>query len=134
MKKVMVFGTFDIIHPGHIHMLKEAKEYGDFLIVIIARDETVRQVKKHQPLNNELARRSAVESLGIANRVRLGHLDNKHDVLKEEKPDIVALGYDQQHFIEHLENALEDYVKIVRLAPFHEDKFKSSKLKTELGL
>ena len=41
MKKVMVFGTFDIIHPGHIHLLKEAKEYGDFLIAVIGRDATV---------------------------------------------------------------------------------------------
>lgn len=130
----MVFGTFDILHPGHIHMLKEAKEYGDFLIVIIARDETVKQVKRKAPVNDEVTRRSRVESLGIANRVRLGNLDNKHDVLKEEKPDIVALGYDQQHFIENLEAALEDHVQIVRLAPFNEDTFKSSKLRSELGL
>lgn len=130
----MVFGTFDILHPGHIHMLKEAKEYGDFLIVVIARDATVEMVKHRKPVNDEMTRRAQVVALKIADKVRLGNLDDKHDVLHEEKPDIVALGYDQQHFIENLEDALDDHVQIVRLAPLNPEKFKSSKLRAELGL
>lgn len=134
MKKVVVFGTFDILHPGHVHMLKEAKEYGDFLVVVIARDKTVSEIKHKPPVNDENVRLKQVDDLKIANKVRLGNLENKHDVLDEEKPDIVALGYDQQHFIENLENALEDHVQIVRLTPFRPDLYKSTKYRTELGL
>ena len=50
MKKVLVGGVFNIIHPGHMHFLKKAKEFGDFLIVVIARDETVKDKKEILPL------------------------------------------------------------------------------------
>ena len=53
MKKVIVFGTFDVVHQGHIHMLKEAREYGDFLIVVVARDDIVCEIKGKKPTNNE---------------------------------------------------------------------------------
>ena len=130
MKKVMVFGTFDIIHPGHVHMLKQAKEYGDFLVVIIARDNTVCEIKGKQPRNNEESRQKNLIGLGLADKIRLGCLDNKHQVIKEEKPDIIALGYDQKFFLDELENTIDDYVKIVRLSPFKPEIYKSSKLTT----
>ena len=41
MKKVMTFGSFDVLHKGHEHYLKEAKSYGDYLIVVVARDENI---------------------------------------------------------------------------------------------
>lgn len=128
MKKVMVFGTFDILHPGHLHMLKEAKEYGDDLVVIVARDNTVGEVKGHPPTNNEDVRLKNLEKLGIATKVRLGHLNDKHQVISEEKPDIVALGYDQRFFIDELENQLESTTSIVRLSPYQPAIYKSSKI------
>jgi FAD synthetase len=129
MKKVIAFGTFDLVHPGHVHMLKEAKSYGDYLVVIVARDETVLEVKKHLPLHTEGVRLEHITALGIADKVRLGNLGNKFAVIDEEKPDIVALGYDQKVPIDKLSAAIEDHVKIVRLSPFKPDIFKSSKLK-----
>jgi len=45
MKTVMTFGTFDIVHPGHIHFLQQAKTYGDRLITIVARDMNVQKFK-----------------------------------------------------------------------------------------
>lgn len=128
MKKVMVFGTFDILHPGHVHMLKEAKEYGDYLIVIVARDNTTLGVKGRAPINTENIRLKNLEKLGIANRVRLGHFKDKHQVLSEEKPDVVALGYDQRFFIDELEDALENSTKIIRLSPHQPKMYKSSKI------
>lgn len=110
-------------------MLKEAKSYGDYLVVIIARDETVKAVKRHQPLHDENTRLSHVDKLGIADKVRLGNLGDKFLVIDEEKPDIVALGYDQKVRIDKLSAALEDHVKIVRLSPFKPEVYKSSKLK-----
>lgn len=129
MKKVIAFGTFDILHSGHIHMLKEAKAYGDYLVVIVALDNTVSEIKGRPPINNERVRMKAVKQLRIANKTRLGYLDNKYQVIAEEKPDIVALGYDQRAFIDNLENILNPHVQIVRLSPYFPEKFKSSLLR-----
>jgi len=132
MKKVMVFGTFDILHPGHTHMLTEAKEYGDYLIAVVARDSTVEQVKKKKPVYNQEIRVKNLENLGIADEVLLGHEDDKHRIVSEINPDVVALGYDQKFFIDELEKALGSHAKIVRLSPYFPEKYKSSKLAATL--
>ena len=62
MKAVMVFGTFDILHPGHINFFKQAKKYGN-LIAVIARDRTVKQVKGRLPKYSEKQRLKAILSL-----------------------------------------------------------------------
>lgn len=125
----MVFGTFDLLHPGHINFFEQAKSYGDTLVVVVARDSTVSKVKKHIPHDNENTRLLNIEKLKIADKVVLGSTgDDKYEIVRDEKPDVVALGYDQQHFIEDLENALEDHVKIVRLSPYRPDLYKTSKL------
>ena len=49
MIKVLVFGTFDIIHPGHVFFLNQAKKLGDFLCVVVSRDETVNELKREYP-------------------------------------------------------------------------------------
>jgi len=131
MKKVIVFGTFDLIHPGHMHMLKEAKEYGDCLIVIVARDETVCEIKKHNPVNSEKNRLENIKKLNIADRARLGCLDDKYRAVREEKPDVVALGYDQKAFVDNLSTAIPENCRIVRLAPYKPEIYKSSKIKHE---
>lgn len=128
MKKVMVFGTFDIIHPGHIHLLKEAKEYGDFLVVAIARDANVCRIKNKQPVNKENERLENIKKLKIADKVRLGCLDDKYQAIAEEKPDIIALGYDQKEFVDNLADAVEDHVQIVRITPYKPETYHSSKL------
>ena len=128
MKKVIVFGTFDIIHPGHIHLLKEAKEYGDFLIAVIARDKTVTEIKGRPPRNSESIRLKNMEDLKLIDKVILGELEDKYKAIAEEKRDIIALGYDQKKFIDDLEDAIEDHVRIVRLAPHQPEIYKSSKM------
>lgn len=128
MKKVMAFGTFDIIHPGHIHMLREAKEYGDYLIVVVARDLTVCEVKGKPPRNGEDLRLKNILELNIADKVRLGCIDDKYRAITEEEPDIVALGYDQLVFVDNLAEAIKPTAQIVRLVPFQPEIYKSSKL------
>ncbi len=129
MKKVIAFGTFDVVHPGHVHMLKEARSYGDCLVVVIARDVTVKDVKKHSTLHSEEMRLKHVEALGIADKVRLGNLGDKFKVIAEENPDVIALGYDQKVPIDKLTAAIDDHVTIVRLSPFKPEVYKSSKIK-----
>src|SRR3989338_5314278 len=102
MKTVMVFGTFDLLHPGHEHFLRQAKKYGDFLIVIIARDKTVLKVKNKRPQNNERQRQNAVSGLNLADKVVLGRKTYKYAIIKKYRPNIICLGYDQTYFVDNL--------------------------------
>lgn len=129
MKKVLAFGTFDILHPGHTHMLKAAKKLGGHLTVIIARDATVCSVKKKKAVFAEKIRLKNLTKLNIADKVRLGCLGNKYKVITDEKPDIIALGYDQKFFVDDLKKVVGKKVKIVRLKSHKPNIYKSSKLR-----
>lgn len=131
MKKVIVFGTFDLLHDGHLHMLNEAKEYGDYLIVVIARDDVVCKIKGRSAINDEKTRLLNIQKLNLANKVRLGCIDDRYQVIREEKPDIIALGYDQKVFVDKLVDNIDDNVQIVRLAAFNPEVNKSSKIREE---
>lgn len=132
MKKVLAFGTFDGLHPGHGYFLKEAKKHGDFLVVVVARDKTVKEVKGRLPRHNEDERLGAVKGLGIADRVLLGSEGSKFRVIKRVKPGVICLGYDQKYFIRGLDKRLETSgikCKVIRLEAYKPHKFKSSLLK-----
>ncbi|HSR88968.1 MAG TPA: adenylyltransferase/cytidyltransferase family protein [Candidatus Udaeobacter sp.] len=131
MKKVMAFGTFDILHPGHSHALEAAKKLGDHLTVIVARDATVEKVKGKRALFDEDTRLKNLKKLKIADKVRLGNLGNKYQVVIDEEPDIIALGYDQNFFVDDLEKNINKKTKIVRLESYKPDIYKSSKLRAE---
>jgi FAD synthetase len=132
MKKIIVFGTFDIFHPGHINFLRQARRKGDFLLVVVARDETVRKVKKKQTRNKARKRLAAVKNSQLADKVILGSLDDKYAVIKKYQPDIICLGYDQKAYVDKLQDKLREYnlkkTRVVRLKSFHPEKYKSSKL------
>lgn len=132
MKKVMVFGTFDLLHPGHIYMLKEAKKMGDFLVAVIARDETVLKIKGKYPKNNEQKRLENIKKLAIADKIILGGKEDKFAVIAQEQPEIIALGYDQKIIVDNLEERVGKNVRIVRLAAFKPEIYKSSKLSEAL--
>ncbi|TSC84838.1 MAG: FAD synthetase [Parcubacteria group bacterium Gr01-1014_13] len=129
MKKVLAFGTFDILHPGHMHVLEAAKKLGDHLTVIIARDATVLKVKGQEPVFNEKTRLKNLKKLNIADKVRLGSLGNKYQVIIDEKPDIIALGYDQKFFVDDLKNFVGKDIRIVRLKSYKPKIHKSSKMR-----
>lgn len=94
MVRVMASGVFDILHPGHIFFLEEAKKLGDELVVVVARDSTARKLK-HQPIMNEEIRLRMVSSLKPVDRAILGHEDDMFKTVEEVRPDIIVLGYDQ---------------------------------------
>ncbi|MBI2664092.1 FAD synthase [Candidatus Woesearchaeota archaeon] len=129
MTKVMCFGTFDILHKGHEYYLQEAKQLGDELVVVIALDATVAEVKKKLPRNNQEARIGNLRQLKIADKVVLGNQGDKLKIIEDEKPDIVCFGYDQTAFTENVQAKLEQRglkVKVVRLKAYHPGKYKSS--------
>lgn len=125
-KRVVCAGTFDHFHPGHIDFLRQAKSLGSELIVIVARDETVRRIKGFFPAHNEEIRRKNVQDSKLADLVILGNYDE--DILKillQIKPDVVALGYDQR-VNENTISSRFPHLKIIRLQPYHAEKYKSS--------
>lgn len=129
----MAFGTFDILHPGHINFLRQAKKYGN-LIVIIARDKTVKQVKGRLPKHGEKQRLEAIKGLNLADKAVLGGLGNKYAVIRKYKPEIIALGYDQIYFIDRLKDELKKLklkIKIIRLKSFAPHKYKTSIIKNK---
>lgn len=129
----MVFGTFDIFHKGHKDFFRQAKEYGEYLIVVIARDKNVLKVKGRLPKNNELARQKKIAESKLADIVVLGDLDDKYKMIQEYKPDAICLGYDQKVSLEELKEKLIEFglikTQIVRLKPFQPEIYKSSKLR-----
>jgi FAD synthetase len=130
MKKVMVFGTFNIIHPGHLNLFRQAKKFGDKLYVVLSRNETVRKLKNYNPLD-EIDRVSKLKKIPIVDEVVLGHSEDPLDAIKNIKPDIICLGYDQEFFVKELEAFIEQEnidIIIVRLKPYKKETYKSSKL------
>jgi FAD synthetase len=120
MVKVMATGTFDLLHMGHVYYLKEAKKLGDKLVVVVARDSTVRKLK-HEPITPEEMRLNIIKELRIVDEAVLGHEDDMYATVKEIKPDIIALGYDQVHDEKKIEQELKKrklVARVVRLPKY----------------
>lgn len=133
-RRVMVFGTFDVVHEGHRSLFRQAREHGEELIVVVARDATVRRVKGRPPHHGEAERKAAVEEEGLADRVVLGDPADSYAVIERFRPDVICLGYDQSAFVDSLPEELRKRglsAAIVRLAPFRPEVFKSSKIKEQ---
>ncbi len=94
--RVMTTGVFDLLHPGHLHMLEEAKKLGDELVVVMARDESVVR-EKHRPITPEGHRRDMVQALKPVDMAVLGHRGDYYRIVEELRPDIFALGFDQSY-------------------------------------
>ena len=102
IKVVLTGGVYDIIHPGHIHTLKNSKQEGDLLIVSIARDSRVIKIKGRKPINNERRRTILVSSIRYVDFTLLGSKGDIFGVVKKIKPNIITIGYDQTHQISEL--------------------------------
>lgn len=131
--KAMLFGTFDLLHPGHKNLFRQAKKYANHIIVVVARDKTVKEFKKRKPAHDEKERLAAVKECGLVDEVRLGSLNDKYAVIKKHKPDLILLGYDQKFLIEGLSEKLRELglgkTEIIRLKPYKPSIYKSSKIR-----
>jgi len=109
MKKVLCFGTFDILHEGHKEFLKDAKGYGDFLIVNVISDNLVYENKKRYPVNKQDERIRNLVKLGIADKIIKvsDNLEDNHEIICSIKPDVILFGYDQKsEFLNRLKEFL----------------------------
>lgn len=111
LKIVMTGGAFDILHLGHIITLKEARKKGDFLIVVVASDNTVEKNKGRPPINSQEKRVELLSHIDLVDLVRKGSSDPTKflDIVTQYKPDIIVLGYDQDLSEEKLSNMLDEY-------------------------
>ncbi len=128
MKKVMVFGTFDVLHEGHKNFFMQARELGELLVCVVARDSTLKEIGK-EVLDDENKRAENVKKTKLADKVILGNSGDKYLVIKQERPDVISLGYDQTYFTQGLEEWLKEKrisAQIVRLKPYKEYMYKSS--------
>lgn len=113
--KVLIAGNFDVIHPGHIHFLTEASKLGE-VIVVVARDETIKKFKGRAPIFNENERKLILENLKMVKKVILGDQKDFFTPVLLEKPDIIFLGPDQySSWIEERISKSELDTKIMRL-------------------
>ncbi len=136
IKVVLVGGVFDLLHVGHIHTLKSAKSLGDVLIIVVATDSTVSNLKKNRKIyHDEKSRLELVSSIKFVDKAVIGRKKSIYDTVEFVRPDIIALGYDQIHDeIAMKKNCFDRGLNldVVRLSsPLPE--LKSSLIKSELG-
>jgi FAD synthetase len=132
---ILASGAFDLLHYGHVRLLEEAKKLGGpdaRLIVIIARDETVAKRKGERPVMPEDQRRALVEALKVVDEALLGYEDmNMTAVIEKTKPDIIAVGYDQDEIEEMARKAVQEKgrnIRIVRIGKFGRSDLNSSSM------
>lgn len=131
----MCFGAFDGLHPGHLDFFKQAKKYGDFLVVSVARDRNVKKIKGKEPLFGEEERLELVENLKIVDKAILGAAHYFFVHIKAEKPDVICLGYDQWASEDDVRAELRKVgllnTQVYRLDPYKSESAKSTHLKSK---
>jgi FAD synthetase len=127
MVRVLATGTFDILHPGHLRYLSEARVLGDELYVIVARDSMIKH--KPKPIVPEAQRLAMVKGLRIVDKAMLGSDRDIFEPLREIKPDIIALGKNQFFNEKELQeklNASGINAKVIRIQSFEQCELCSS--------
>jgi len=130
MVRVMATGVFDLLHPGHVFFLTEARKLGDELYVVVARDQTARRLKR-EPYVPETIRREMVEALKPVDRAILGSTTDIYQTVLDVRPDVIALGHDQIFNEREIEAECARRgvnARVVRLPALHHDELATRKL------
>lgn len=95
-EKKMVFtnGCFDLLHPGHIHLLNTARSFGDILIVGLNSDTSVSKIKPGRPVQDEQSRSILMASLEVVDAVILFHEETPQNLIEKIHPDVLVKGSD----------------------------------------
>jgi len=124
--RVMAVGVFDLLHAGHLHYLEQSKALGNHLTVVVAHDDTVR-VRKHEPVTNHDLRKRMVEGLKPVDEAIVGNSPDVSifEILPVVNPDIIALGYDQEHAEDSIRIKLQelgyDKITVTRVEGLSDD-------------
>lgn len=112
MKKIITYGTYDLLHQGHINLLRRAKELGDYLIVGVTNDSFDRERGKLNVRNNVLERVEAVKATGYADQIIIeDYVGQKIDDIQKYDVDIFAIGSDWEGKFDYL----NEYCQVVYL-------------------
>ena len=132
-KVVLASGTFDLLHLGHVKFLEEAKKAGGpnaKLVVIVARDSTVKKRKGRAPIIPEDQRRALIEALKVVDEALLGYEDfNIERTIEKIKPDIIAVGHDQSGIEREVRKFIEEKglkIEVVKIRKFGREELNSS--------
>ena len=140
-KVVLATGAFDLLHLGHVKFLESSKKKGGpgaRLVVVVARDGTVFKRKGRRPILPERQRLELVSSLRTVDKAILGHKNvDMLGILKEIKPDVISVGYDQQEIKNSVRRLLKRErlrIPVVQIAKFGDKRLNSStKLKNKIA-
>ena len=135
-KRVMIFGTFDILHLGHFHIFMKARKMGDEVVAVIARDINVQKIKGQKAFHSEQERKFILSRIDLIDHAVLGDKKDVYKMIKKMKPYIILLGYDQTNFADKLQENLEKNnlkTKVVRAKPFNSRHYKTTKIKEYLN-
>ena len=116
MTRVLATGTFEILHPGHLYFFEQARQYGDELYVLVSRSENVRH--KPKPVISDEQRCQMVGALRCVDHAFLGDKTDMMKPIREIRPDVIVLGFDQYFDEEKLRLKLAENgisAEIVRL-------------------
>ncbi|MDX1797436.1 MAG: adenylyltransferase/cytidyltransferase family protein [Candidatus Lokiarchaeia archaeon] len=122
-KKVLVAGTFDLIHAGHIYLINEAAKLGD-VFVVVATDKNREIFSGQRPIIPQEHRLEIIRNLKHVKDARLGRSDNNTlKTVEEINPDIILLGPDQKYSIEILKKGLAEkglnHIEVKRLEKYY---------------
>ncbi|MBI5530874.1 MAG: FAD synthase [Candidatus Doudnabacteria bacterium] len=132
--RILVFGTFDVMHPGHINFFKQARKLAKnpYLIVSVARDANVKRIKGKKPFMKESRRLEHLKKNKLVDLAVLGGKNQHLPHIVKLKPDLIALGYDQKAYVDNLREDLLKLglkVRIRRMKAYKPNFHKSSLLK-----
>jgi FAD synthetase len=133
---VLAFGSFDILHPGHIAYLTQARQQGDRLVVVIAKDHTIERYKAKKPYLNERERAFMLSQLKLVDQVIIGDAQDPYKVIRKVKPQVLCLGYDQQLFVDGLRDFLQKNnmtTRVVIMKAKLPRKYKSTNIKLSMN-
>lgn len=128
MKKILVFGTFDKVHKGHVKFLDQAGKHGNYLIVVVARDLNVKKMKGRLPVQNEKTRMKNLRK--FADKVILGEKKVSYKMIKKINPDVICIGYDQKPDVSQTREILKKLgmknVDVRKMKSYKQHIYKSS--------
>ncbi len=132
--RVMAFGTFDLVHAGHLDFFRQARALAKhvFLIVSLARDANVLRIKGRLPSHSESYRLKQIKKIPGVDKAVLGGKRAYFFHIRQQRPDVIALGYDQRDYVRELRRDLKQAgmrTRVVRLRPFRPNVYKTSLLR-----
>ena len=125
---VVVFGVFDILHPGHLDFLTQANKKGDSLVVVVSRDARVKKEKGTIPIFKEKERLKMIKSLSVVSKAFLGDQPGRWSIVSKLKPDIIVVGHDQKIPTNGLSG-----ITVVRLAAHRGNQYSTSQIRKKLA-